>query len=71
MWNLWNREPALILGALNTGIALALSFGLHLTTEQVGAIMAFTSAVLAIATRSQVSWDTSKTAVKAPEPPTP
>jgi hypothetical protein len=53
--NLWNREPAAILGALQAVLALALSFGLELSTEQVGAILAATAAVLGVITRSQVS----------------
>ena len=55
MKNLWNREPAAILGALQAVLALALSFGLELSTEQVGAILAATAAVLGVITRSQVS----------------
>jgi hypothetical protein len=53
--NLWSREPAAILGALQAVIALALSFGLELSTEQVGAILAATAAVLGLVTRSRVS----------------
>lgn len=51
---LWKREPALILGAVQAVIALALSFGLNLSVEQVGAILAATAAVLALVTRAQV-----------------
>jgi hypothetical protein len=53
--NVWNREPAMILALINAGIALAVSFGLNLSNEQIGAIMAFTSAMLGLLTRSQVS----------------
>ena len=53
--SLWGREPALILGALQAVIALAISFGLNLSPEQVGAILAASAAVLAVVTRSQVS----------------
>lgn len=52
---LWGREPALILGALQAVIALAISFGLDLSPGQVGAILAASAAVLAVVTRSQVS----------------
>lgn len=52
---MWGREPALILGAVQALLALGLSFGLHLTSEQIGAIMAASAAVLAVITRSQVT----------------
>lgn len=50
-----SREPALILGAIQTLLALALGFGAHLTQEQIGLIMAATAAILAVITRSQVT----------------
>ncbi len=46
-----NKEPALIIGALQAALALAVSFGLQLTAEQVGAIMTLAAAVFAIVTR--------------------
>lgn len=49
------REPALILGLVQTAIALAMGFGLHWTPEQMGLVMAFTSALVALLVRSQVS----------------
>jgi hypothetical protein len=55
MSNLWGREPALIVAALGALIALAVSFGLNLSTEQVGAIMAAVSALLGVVTRSRVT----------------
>ena len=55
MRNLWGREPALILGAVQAVLALALAFGLDLSVEQTGAILAATAAVLAVVTRSQVT----------------
>lgn len=48
-------EPALILGALQSAMALAVSFGLSLTPEQIGAILALSAAVLAIVTRQLVT----------------
>jgi hypothetical protein len=51
----FKAEPALILGLVGTAIALFTAFGLHMSPEQVGAIMAFVSAGLAVVTRSQVS----------------
>lgn len=52
---LWNREPAMILGVIETVLALVLAFGLDLSGEQVGAIMAAAAALLALITRSQVT----------------
>jgi len=49
------EEPALVVGFVGTLIALGVTFGLDLSTEQVGAVMALVTAVLALVTRSQVS----------------
>jgi hypothetical protein len=51
---IWKREPALFYGLVNTVLALVLAFGVELTVEQTGAILAVTSAVLALITRSSV-----------------
>ncbi len=53
--NLWGREPALILGLVQTVLALALAFGLDLSTEQTGAILAVSAAVLSVIVRSRVT----------------
>ena len=55
MKSLWNREPAAILAALQAIIAVAVSFGLDLSAEQVGGILAATAAVLGLVTRSRVT----------------
>lgn len=55
MSTLWNREPALILGAVQTILALAIAFGANLTPEQTGAILAVSAAVLALITRQKVT----------------
>jgi hypothetical protein len=52
---MFGREPALILGAVNALIALAVGFGLDVTTQQVGLINAAVAAVLALVVRSQVA----------------
>lgn len=52
---LWKREPALFYGLVNTVLALVLAFGVELSTEQTGAILAVTSAVLALVTRANVT----------------
>jgi uncharacterized membrane protein len=49
------REPALIVGLVGALIALSLAFGLDLSVEQQGGIMAVVVAVLAIVTRQQVT----------------
>lgn len=59
--NLWGREPAMVLAFVQATIALAVSFGLGLAPEQIGAILTLTAVVLGLITRSQVS----------PTPPTP
>lgn len=48
---IFGREPALIAGLIAAGIALAVSLGLHLTGEQVGAITVLVNAVVAVAVR--------------------
>ena len=55
MGNLWGREPAMVLALVQAIIVLAVSFGLKLTPEQTGAILAVTALVLGLITRSQVT----------------
>lgn len=50
-----SREPALILGAINALVALAVGFGLDITPEQVGLINAAVAAVLSVVVRSRVT----------------
>lgn len=52
---LWGREPALILGLVQSLLALAVGFGLNISGEQVALILAASAAVLSVVTRSQVS----------------
>lgn len=49
------REPAMVLALVQTVLALVVTFGLHLSTEQVGAILAVTAVVLGLITRSKVT----------------
>ena len=49
------REPALVTGLVAATIALGVSFGLELSGEQTGAIMALVVAILAFVTRQQVT----------------
>lgn len=54
---IFGREPALIAGFLAIAINLAISFGLHLTAEQVSLLNALVVSALALAVR-QVSTPT-------------
>ena len=49
-----NSEPALWIGLLGAVFSLALAFGLRLTVDQQGAIIAVTIGVLALITRQSV-----------------
>ena len=51
----FNREPALILAAVQAAIALVVAFGLDLTGEQVAGILAVSAAVLGLVVRSKVT----------------
>ena len=55
MGNIWDREPALILGAVNALLALAIGFGLPVTVEQASLVNAAAAAVLSVIVRSQVT----------------
>jgi hypothetical protein len=48
-------EPVMFQAVVQAFLALLLSFGVGLTVEQVGSIMAFTAAVLAFITRKMVT----------------
>jgi hypothetical protein len=48
-------EPALLLGLVNSVIALGVGFGLDLTEEQTGALLAVVNAGIALATRQVVT----------------
>jgi hypothetical protein len=50
-----NREPVIILAAVQSIIALVISFGAELSSEQVGAITAVAAAVLGLIARQHVS----------------
>jgi hypothetical protein len=48
------REPALLIGAVNALLAVAVGFGLPVTPMQVGLINAAVAAILAVIIRQQV-----------------
>ena len=47
-------EPALAAGFVQAALALAVAFGLDLTPEQIGAVLAVTGATLAFVVRRKV-----------------
>ena len=51
---LWEREPAMIVGLVETAIILAIAFGVTVTTEQLAAIVAFMTVLAAFITRQNV-----------------
>lgn len=55
MANLWGREPAMVLALVQAVIVLGVSFGLRLTPEQSGAILALTAVILGLWTRTKVT----------------
>lgn len=55
IWDRITDEPAFTLALVQAGLALAVGFGLNLTTEQMALLLAFTAALLGWITRSQVT----------------
>lgn len=55
IWDRITGEPVMTLAIIQMALALAVSFGLQWTGEQVGAVVAFSAAVLGWIARSQVS----------------
>lgn len=53
--NIIKNEPVLISGFIATVLALFLAFGVNLSTDQIGAIMAVVTAGLAIVARTFVT----------------
>jgi hypothetical protein len=52
---MFGREPALILGALQSLLAAAIAFGANLSADQTAVLLGASAAVLALITRSKVS----------------
>lgn len=52
---LFGREPVMILALLESMLALAVGFGLSISTEQFGLLMAASVAAIGVVTRSRVS----------------
>ena len=53
--NLFGREPAMVLAFVQAIIVLGVAFGLKLTPEQTGAILAVTAVLLGLLTRTKVT----------------
>lgn len=52
---LLGREPVMYLGLIQSALAMGIGFGLDLSTEQTGLIMAFSAAVLGFIARQAVT----------------
>lgn len=52
---IFGREPAMILAAIQAGLALAVGFGLNLSPEQFGLLMAFSATVAGLVVRRAVT----------------
>ena len=55
LMRLWQNEPVAIVNAVRLVCLAAVTFGLHLTPEQIVAAMAALEAVLTLFTRAQVA----------------
>ena len=55
IWDRITNEPVMTLAVVQAGIALAVSFGLGWTAEQVGVVVAFSAAILGFIARRQVT----------------
>jgi hypothetical protein len=55
IFKLIKKEPVAFQAVVQTGLALSVAFGTSLSSGQVGAIMAFTAALLAFITRRAVN----------------
>lgn len=70
LWALALSEPVAAQALMQTTLALVCGFGVHLSVEQVGEILALSAAVLGFLTRRAVS-PTAAAALPAAESPTP
>lgn len=54
LWDRLRLEPVMVLALVEATLALVASFGLELTGEQTGALMAFAAIVVGLIARSRV-----------------
>lgn len=52
---IFGREPVLIYALVQSVITVAVTFGLHLSAEQIGAVLVLTTAVLSVIVRQKVT----------------
>lgn len=52
---LFDREPALVMAAIQAVLALAVGFGLSISPEQIALILAAVAAIVGVVVRSQVT----------------
>ena len=55
MGTVWGREPVLIYTLVQSLITVAVTFGLHLTVEQIGALLVVTGSILSVIVRGKVT----------------
>ena len=55
LFQIWSREPLVILELIKAGFVLAAAFGLHLTPEQLAALYGFITVVGTLVQRTQVT----------------
>ena len=55
MGTISGREPVLIYTLVQSVITLAVTFGLHLSVEQIGALLVVTGAILSVIVRGKVT----------------
>ena len=55
MGSLFGREPAMVMAALQSLLALAVGFGLSVSPEQIALILAAVAGVVGLIVRSRVS----------------
>jgi hypothetical protein len=48
-------EPVLVMGTIQAGLGLGLAFGLHVSADQIAAILVFSAAALSLVVRQKVT----------------
>lgn len=55
LWSAIQAEPVTVQALVQSAIALGSAFGLHLSAEQIAAVLAFSAMVLSVLTRQVVT----------------
>ncbi len=53
--DLIRNEPVLFQSAIQSFLTMVMAFGIHMTPEQIGAVLIFSQTALSVLTRSQVT----------------